>query len=251
MVQALKTVDYPFEFCLAVVVDDGSSIPLEGGHLQKAVATGLQLMVIRLESNRGITAALNEGLNWIIFNTNVPFIARLDCRDLCHPRRFYRQVAFLNEHPKVGILGTWCRFKEEGSNITYDYTTPETNNDIKKAMPLRNVFIHPTVMLRTAWVKGGETYPETFPHAEDYAFFWRLLQLTEGAILPQFLVTCAITRTGISYKNRKSQLQSRKKVIQEFAPKGWRKSLGLIKINLLIVVPKSVLLRLKGLRKNI
>jgi glycosyltransferase involved in cell wall biosynthesis len=251
LVQALKSITYSFEHCLAVVVDDGSSTALEKDRLVKAVDTGLDIFVIRLEKNRGITTALNTGLHWIVANTSAPYIGRLDCRDLCHPERFYKQVAYLNSHPETGLLGTWCRFEEERSNLTYDYKAPVEDAAIKKAMPLRNVFIHPTVMFRTALVKGGHYYPDVFAHAEDYGFFWQLLQVTKGAILPEFLVTCAITRTGISYKNRKEQLQSRKKVVQQFAPKGWTKTLGLIKINLLIVVPKAVLLRLKGLRNNI
>ena len=247
LVQALKTVVYPFEHCLAVVVDDGSTRPLNAAHIAAEVGTGLPVHVIRLSQNQGITTALNAGLSWIVANTSAPYIARLDCRDRCHAQRFYRQVAFLNEHPQVGLLGTWCRFEEEKTGIAYPYTTPVTNEAIKKEMPGRNVFIHPTVLFRSAFVRQGARYPEDFAHAEDYAFCWRLLGLAEGAILPDYLVTCAITRSGLSYQHRRAQLQSRKKVIKKFGPRGWITKWALIKINLLMLIPKSVLLRLKGL----
>jgi len=250
LVQALQTVQYPFNRCLAVVVDDGSTEPLEEASLTTEVGTGLSIHLIRLQTNSGITAALNAGLQWIIDNTKALYIARLDCRDRCHPQRFHLQVQFLQKHPKVGLLGTWCRFEEAGGNLAYNYTTPTENEAIKKAMHTRNVFIHPTVMFRTGLVKGGERYPYHYPHAEDYAFFWRLLQLAEGAILPQVLVTCAITRGGISYKNRRAQLQSRKKVVQAFGRRGWINKVGLIKLNLLMLIPNGVLLRLKGLKNK-
>ncbi len=247
LVQALQTVDYPFEHCLAVVVDDGSTQPLEAEALAAEVGTGLPVHLIRLTQNQGITTALNTGLRWIAANTSAPYIARLDCRDRCHPQRFYRQVQFLNTNPQVGLLGTWCRFEEAESRQAYNYTTPAAHEAIKKEMHSRNVFIHPTVMFRTALVRAGERYPHNYPHAEDYAFFWRLLQLAEGAILPQVLVTCAITRGGISGRHRQAQLLSRKKVVATFGRGGWITKWGLIKLNLLMLVPNSVLLRLKGL----
>jgi hypothetical protein len=156
----------------------------------------------------------------------------------------------LQENPSIGLLGTWCRFSDKETGITYNYTTPVHHDHILKAMPLRNVFIHPTIMFRSAEVKKGLGYPETYPYAEDYAFCWRLLQLTKGAILPHYLVTCAISRGGLSLKNRKQQLRSRKKVIQAFGKKGWKSKMGVIKIYLLILLPKEVLLRLKGFRNK-
>mgnify|MGYP003575730558 CR=1 FL=1 len=247
LVQALHTVDYPFELCLAVVVDDGSTQPLSAGNIKEAVGTGLSILVIRLSQNKGITAALNAGLDWIVANTTAPYIARLDCRDKCHPQRFYQQVDYLNNHKNIGLLGTWCRFATADESLVYNYTTPVAHQAIKKEMHRRNVFIHPTVMFRTALVIGGERYPYSFPHAEDYGFFWRLLQLTEGAVLAQYLVTCAISTGGLSYQNRQVQLQSRRKVVRAFGQKGWLTVQGLVKLNMLMLVPKAVLLRLKGL----
>lgn len=251
LVQALQSVQYSFERCLAVVVDDGSAHPFSIGNIVAAVGTGLTIHLIRLHQNQGITAALNAGLDWIVTNTSAPYVARLDCSDQCHEQRFYQQVAFLNNHLQVGLLGTWCRFVEQGRRLAYNYITPTSNEAIKKAMHGRNVFIHPAVMFRTAFVKAGERYPYDYPHAEDYAFFWRLLQLAEGAVLPQVLVTCAITRSGLSYGNRRAQLQSRRKVVKTFGRKGWINTYGLIKLNLLMLMPNSVLLRLKGLKNKI
>ena len=54
------------------------------------VGTGLQVHVLRLPHNQGITAALNAGLDWIVTHTSAPYIARLDCRDLCDGERFGR-----------------------------------------------------------------------------------------------------------------------------------------------------------------
>jgi glycosyltransferase involved in cell wall biosynthesis len=249
LVAALKSIRYHTENCLAVIVDDGSKEPLSAQVLKAAVGPQLQLHLIRLQPNSGITIALNTGLHWIVANTSAPYIARLDCNDICDAQRFYSQVDFLNNHPEVGLLGSWCRFQEAGTQNSYPYTTPLVHKEIKKAMHLRNVFIHPTVMFRTELLSKAGYYPENYLHAEDYAFFWKLLKSTKGAIMDQFLVTCAITRSGISYQNRKAQLMSRKKVVIDFSDEVWEKIIGVIKIKILLMVPKRLLLQLKTLKK--
>jgi glycosyltransferase involved in cell wall biosynthesis len=54
--------------------------------------------LIRLPQNRGITTALNTGLQWIVENTTAPYIARLDCRDTCDPEAVLQTGNFF-KHP--------------------------------------------------------------------------------------------------------------------------------------------------------
>ena len=247
LVRSLQSIQYDAQKFAVVVIDDGSTVALSLDRLKSAAPQIRFMHLMRLPQNGGITTALNTGLAWITQNTSAPYIARLDCRDTCHPQRFYKQVSFLNTHTKVGLVGTWCTFKEEGSGIQYHYTTPLHHPHILKAMHLRNVFIHPAVMFRTALLPASGMYPYSYPHAEDYAFFWRLLQVTEGAVLNEYLTTCALVRTGISFSKRRVQLQSRKKVVQAFGNNRYLKRLGIIKLYILLITPNPLLLRLKTL----
>jgi glycosyltransferase involved in cell wall biosynthesis len=244
--QSLESIRYDAGKFAVVVVDDGSQTPVMQQNLQRAAPHIPHMHLIRLPQNQGITTALNTGLQWIQENTTAPYIARLDCRDTCDPKRFYKQVTFLNTHARVGLLGTWCLFKEEGTSINYPYMTPLRHSDLLKAMHLRNVFIHPAVMFRSALLLETGLYPYNYPHAEDYALFWKMLQVAEGAVLNEYLTTCAILRQGISLSNRKAQLWSRKHVVQDFGNSFFLKIYGLIKLNILIIMPKSLLLRVKA-----
>jgi glycosyltransferase involved in cell wall biosynthesis len=203
------------------------------------------LHLIRLPENEGITAALNTGLQWFLQNSTAPYIARLDCGDTCHPQRFQKQVTFLNTHTEVGLLGSWCTFREERTGRSYTYTTPLQHAAIIKAMHLRNVFIHPTVMFRAALLKEAGLYPFDYPHAEDYAFFWKLLQVTQGAILSENLMCCAIRQNGISFANRRKQLGSRVRVVQAFGNNVLLKRMGRLKLYILLLMPNALLLWLK------
>jgi glycosyltransferase involved in cell wall biosynthesis len=245
LVQALQSIRYDAATFAVVIVDDGSTVPVDTAFLQDSIPHIQYLHVICLPKNEGITTALNTGLQWILQNTNAPYIARLDCGDTCHPQRFQKQVTFLNTHTEVGLLGSWCTFREEGSGRSYTYTTPLQHAAIIKAMHLRNVFIHPAVMFRTALLKDTGLYPYNFPHAEDYAFFWKLLQVTQGAILSEILMCCEIRQSGISFANRRKQLWSRGKVIRAFGSSVVLKVVGMLKLYILLLMPNALLLRLK------
>ena len=242
--RSLASVHYPTNKYLIVVVDDGSNDPVTFESIQQ-VGEQKPIHILRLESNKGITYALNTGLQWILNNTAAKYIGRLDCSDVCHEKRFVEQVHFLETHLTVGLLGSWCIFKSKDSAHAFRYTTPLTDSAIRKWMHLRNVFIHPAVMFRTELIKKAGLYPYQYPHAEDYAFFWMLLQHTEAAILNQYLVTCTLNPAGLSAANRRLQMESCKKIIAQFGNNPLLKALGLLNTLLRMLLPQKLILRLK------
>lgn len=245
LIQSLNSVVYEAGKYAIVIVDDGSTISITIETIQPLLNKPLPLHLISYRQNKGITHALNTGLEWILQHTHPKYIARLDCSDICHPQRFYLQVQYLNQHPQVGLLGSWCRFQSADNKLHYKYETPTQYGAIKKAMHGRNVFIHPTVMLRTELIDMARKYPDNYPHAEDYAFFWKLLQRAEGAVLNQHLVTCAINSGGLSLTHRLEQLHSRQRVVSNFGTHRLLKAAGVLKLKLLSYIPYTLLLKLK------
>ena len=112
-------------------------------------------------------------------------------------------------------------------------------------MHFRNIFIHPTVMWRFDAIKDGELYPDTFPDAEDYGFFYELLMKGEGAIIPEYLVTCEINHKGISLSSRKKQLESRIKVVKEYGRNRVLRYLGVFKLRILLIIPYNIVFSIK------
>lgn len=235
---------------MVLVVDDGSAVRITEDTLAPHLDDQIALKVINLETNGGITKALNTGLRWINDHLSVKYIARLDCADLCHDDRFYKQVEFFETHSKIGLVGTWCTFKDPISNFSYTYNTPVTHDKILKEMHYRNVFIHPTVMFRADMVNKVGCYPENYPHVEDYAFFWRIVKRVKTAVIPEVLVVCEINEKGISHKNRAEQLRGRYNVVSEFGVSLQDSVLGLLKLKLLMVLPHNFILKIKDLKGN-
>jgi hypothetical protein len=138
-------------------------------------------------------------------------------------------------------------FRIRKKKIKYNYKTPEHHRQIQKAMYFRNVFIHPTVIFRCGILNKAGLYPESYPHAEDYAWFWKIVNLVKTAIIPLYLVTCEENTHGISQKNRNLQLRSRMAIVKEFGLNFAFKQLGILKIRILMKIPYSFILQVKKL----
>lgn len=114
-------------------------------------------------------------------------------------------------------------------------------------MYFRNIFIHPTVMWRAAVAGKAGGYPENFPHAEDYGFFYEIINKGKGAVIPEDLVICEINPKGISLHFRKEQLKSRIKVVQEYGKNKLFSLMGVAKLWVLLALPYNIVLQTKKL----
>jgi glycosyltransferase involved in cell wall biosynthesis len=238
-------VSYAADDYSILVIDDGSSEPVSLSWFKGRLEDALSIHILRLPQNLGITAALNAGLDWLTRNRPARYVARLDCGDVCALRRFYEQVSFLDEHPEVDLVGSWCIFHDPETEQEYTYKTPTEHDAIQKGMYFRNIFIHPTVMWRSSALTRTGAYPSTFPHAEDYGFFQALLRSGKGAVIPLPLVTCELHPRGISRTHRREQLRSRMRVVRQYGENRWLTTLGLVKLLLLQQMPYRWVLRLK------
>jgi glycosyltransferase involved in cell wall biosynthesis len=248
LIRSLQSLSYASGRYCIVIVDDGSTEAIQEAGITPFIPDYAKVFILRLDQNQGITVALNTGLRWIKERNLSPYIARLDCSDTCHKDRFTKQVAFMKEHPEVGLLGSWCTFQLPDGSGRFIYKTPTYHEAIMQEMYFRNVFIHPTVMLRTAIIDRVGYYPENYIHVEDYAYFWAIAERTKTAILPEYLVTCEINYKGISLQNRHDQLKGRYTIISDFGTKYILKVLGQIKLKILMKVPNTLIVKLKERR---
>ena len=245
LIVSLKSVIYSSGNYLVLVIDDGSKESVTIERINAAMDVKKPVVVLQNEKNLGITATLNKGLSWIEENTDARYIARLDCGDICMPERFVMQVEYMDAHPETGLIGSWCRIVDEETSFNYSYKAPMYQEEIKRAMYFRNVFMHATVMFRTSLLKKTGHYPTNFEYAEDFAFFWKLMNSSPAFIFDRFLVVCELNKGGLSYKNKGKQLVARGKVIKTFGSNIVLKFNAYLRLALLFILPKGISLQLK------
>ena len=246
--RSIASVSYPPSKFEILIVDDGSEVPITKNDLQ-LVDNAVTINILRLESNQGIVQALNAGLTELKSRNDFKYIARLDAGDTCDTSRFHKQVFFLDNHKEIALLASWARFENLNSSKGYDYITKTTHQEIVKEMHRKCSFIHPTVMFRKGVLDTIGLYPLAYPHAEDYAFFWKILKSNKCAVIPEKMVKIMLANENVSSKNYKKQLRSRKEIVKKFEDNSLYRLIGVAILNLKIWAPVWVVQSLKLLLK--
>jgi hypothetical protein len=112
----------------------------------------------------------------------------MDDDDLSLPERLARQVAFLDNHPKIGVVGTACRIIDELNGREWEHQAPLSDGQLRRHLIRGNPFVHTSVMMRKSIVQAVEGYNEAYPYSQDYELWVRLAGHTRLANLPEVLV---------------------------------------------------------------
>ena len=122
------------------------------------------------EENKQLGRALAKGVELC----SNELVARMDTDDIAMPDRIEKQVAYMNEHPQVHVLGGSIReFNDEGTTDRVKYM-PKTQEEIYRYAKLRNPLNHMTVMFRRSAILEIGNY-QHFPFLEDYSLWSRML----------------------------------------------------------------------------
>lgn len=150
-----------------IVIDDGST---DGtvDEVRRAASDLPEVEVIERTDERGITSALNRGLE----AAHGEYIARQDADDRSHPDRLRRQVEFLDGNPEVVLVGTGVHQVEPDDTYrsqrhVYEVPPPAVYRE-------KSPFVHGTVLIRTTAVRAVGGYDELFPTSEDRDLWIRM-----------------------------------------------------------------------------
>lgn len=165
--------------------------------------------------NKGLTVNLNKAIDLSVGK----YIARMDADDISMPKRFEKQILFLESNPQVGVLGTSAitignRFKVLNKN----YTEHEI---IKSKLIVNSPMIHPTIMARAELFKENK-YDENCRTAQDYELWSRLIWKTKFANLKEVLLMYRVHDSQISVKKSENQIKTanitRKRMLRLIKP---------------------------------
>ena len=157
------------------------------------------------QENRGLIASLNRGCQL----ARGKYIARMDQDDLSLPERLAKQVAFLDVHPEIGILGTACRLIDANGEDLGLRQWPINDLEIRWVSLLASPFGHPTVIMRrNILVENRLKYDEAFKAAEDYDLWPRILNYTCGGNLSEPLMRYRVHGDSATSRYREVQLKN-------------------------------------------
>jgi glycosyltransferase involved in cell wall biosynthesis len=156
------------------------------------------------DTNLKVVKTLNKGISL----ARGKYIARMDADDISHPKRFEKQVAFLEQHSEIDLCGTWVQTFGSESNVMRAATEHE---HIKVRLFFVNPMFHPAVMFKKdSFEKFGLTYDEHYTNAEDYGLWVKAIDALKFANLPEVLLKYRIHDTNVSVFK-----ESNKKILDE------------------------------------
>lgn len=135
----------------------------------------------------GSTLGLAARLNQAIDSAGGKYFARLDADDVAYPERLDRQVAFLERHPEIDLLGTGAMvFASDGRAIGL-FPLRQTHAEIC-ANPWSGFYLaHPTWMGRREWFRAHR-YRADMHKAQDQELLLRTFRHSCFACLPDVLL---------------------------------------------------------------
>ncbi len=193
----------------AIVVDDCSTDDT------RSLVAGWpdpRVRLVALAENGGPVRARNRALA----ETRGRYVAGLDQDDLCLPDRFARQVAYLDAHPHVALLGTAVDFLKAGrvGPSTYsDTTTPALTGWLSW---IGNPLVWSTAMVRGDVARALDpfTRPDIL-YAEDFDLYHRVRPYGEIARLDQVLLHYRQHEGGASQRFTERMEASATRVLAE------------------------------------
>lgn len=185
-----------FEF---LIIDDAST---DGTPEFLRTLSDPRVRIVRNETNLGLTASLNRGLQL----AQGDLIARQDADDLSHPHRLAKQAAFLSAHPQIAAVGSQAWLMDERGHSLGRKDFPLGHRGIWWSHLWDNALAHSAVMFRRKAVLEAGGYDEGYRASQDYELWSRLGERHLLANLPERLLTLRVVGTSITRTHRQPEL---------------------------------------------
>ena len=151
-----------------ILCEDGSSDDTYAV-AEKYVKSHDNIILLRNERNMGLNYTLNRCLDYV----DTEYVARMDGDDISLPKRFEKEINFLDSHPEYAVVsGPMIYFDERG-----DFRTGTGNGEVKKEdFIMGSPICHAPCMARTAAFNavGGYSVDDRLLRVEDYHLWFKL-----------------------------------------------------------------------------
>lgn len=165
-----------------IVIDDASS---DETPTVLARFSDPRVLRMRNDDQLGLAASLNRGLDV----ARGSYVARLDSDDVALPEWLERLLARIRATPSTGIVGTGIVEVDTDGRPGPVHLLPRDAVALRWHALFSAPFFHSTVLLeRQVLVTHGLRYDPSFEESEDYDLWARLLEVADGANLPEPLV---------------------------------------------------------------
>ena len=189
-----------FEF---IIVDDGSTDG-SAAIIEACAKRDRRIRFLQHERNLGTADARNTGMSV----AEADYIAFMDCDDISLPGRLEAQVAFLDESPLVGAVGTGFQFVSKDLLPLRTISPPSNRSSIAFNLLNRGEsMLFATMMARREYLDASGGFRSEFKRRQDLDLVMRMLRETRirYSNLPQVLYLYRQHRDSVSPELRNAR----------------------------------------------
>lgn len=232
-----------------LIVDDGSIKKPDLSYLQEMYKGGNIFLEV-LPKNMGVGMAANHGLVKIL-EMDYELTGRLDCGDLNHPNKYAKQIVYLKDNPEIKLLGTYANMVDVENKLLFVLKHPTNHDLIEKKMFLNSAFVNSSVIYYVDILRHVGLFPEKYHrNAEDFAFFFNVIQKFKVANMPEILLDYVVDPNSISSTKRKEQVEARISILKEHFYFDFYPIYGLIRNYILLLLPRNFTTSIKKIINN-
>ena len=129
---------------------------------------------IRHEQNQGIYTTRNQLVREVSDDTT--YVALFDSDDVMESNRIATQVAYLDAHPDVSVVGSDVVIIDEDGVAGDVREYPETHTAIARGLLVRNTIAQPAVLMRRDVYTRVGMYDESLARVGDLDFWARVIR---------------------------------------------------------------------------
>lgn len=135
----------------------------------------------------GNQCGLAARINQVIDATASPYLARMDGDDIAYPQRLDRQLAYLQMHSNVDLVGTWVVVFDTMGKVVGKRSGGESHAEICAKPYAGFPMAHPTYMGKLEWFRRYR-YDESALNSQDQDLLLRSYRFSRFANVPQILL---------------------------------------------------------------
>lgn len=191
-----------FEF---IIINDGSTDTTEEIILSYEDE---RILYIKNEENLRLIRTLNKGLDL----AKGKYIARMDADDISLPSRLEKQVLFMEDNPRVGLMGAY--YKSFSENISNEHTingTPfRSNEGLQFRLLFSSTIRHPTAFIKTEVLRKHRLFFHLdYFHAEEHKLWVEIAKHAEVTVIKDPLVLVRYHENSITADSDVKKIQAK------------------------------------------
>lgn len=158
-----------------------------------------------IPENRGLACVLNDLLD-ICFKEGYDYIARMDADDISMKDRLEKQMAYLEKHPEIDVVGGAINeIDEQGKNRGKTIVYPAGPAECRDFFAKRNPHAHPAVLFKKSFfdkLQGKKYRPEYRQNQDTMLWYDGMMAGTQHANIPDVVLNFRMTNA--MFKKRRN-----------------------------------------------